>query len=893
MLDVLNQKLDAARRDLLDLGLRNTLLNYQPLRSRGAEMTGAAPAEVFRLLVTDGRALALRPAAPKATDVTPTSPQEIRPTVETPRGASPSEAPAAPHEDLGTDYAAAGDAPRGVSTAEGAPGATSYSPTQLQERLLNTYYTARTFLEEQGVNILYVALGFLEWREAETAETIRKAPLILVPVEISRPDVRSQFRLRYTGEEIGENLSLRMKLEQDFGLKLPELPEEEIAVEEYFRAVGEAVASQTGWRVNGGAVVLGFFSFSKLLMYRDLDPRSWPEEAQPGSHPILQALLTGSFHEEPPAFGEEDHLDRRVDPDALHPVVDADSSQTLAILDVLQGRNLVVQGPPGTGKSQTITNLIAEAVAADQKVLFVAEKMAALEVVKRNLDKIGLGFFALELHSHKTNKREVLEELRRTLVLGSPKLPEGGADLAAWQSARDRLNAYCDAVNDEIGTSGVRPHDAFGLRLGLDARLGSLAPPELRIEGMADWSAADVRRREDLAAQLQRLISDIGPLREHPFFGSRVTVFRSDVTPLSCAASRALAEAQAAASRLAGLLGLMEPADLAAARRLERAGMTVAEAPDLRGVEIRGEGWTRADLSDLLASGATLARLHAEHDSLLLESAWTADVLEARKSLALYGPKWWRFFSGAYRRARPQVAGLYRGAPPKEWDRLLRTADVLLEAQGLTRKIEAGEALLVRLFGGRWAGLRSDWADLSRVAVFLARVHSEVAANQLPAEIFAVLERPADPAVSEAMRELGGALDRSGQATAAILAALDLDEPKRCGDGMFAALSFSEQDVAFRAWADHAPRLQDMVAVNHLARGMTEDCLAPVVAAAEAWPAAGQALVDLLRRAWLMALLERAERERPELARFHGSQQTHAVTTFRSLDAQSLLVNRA
>jgi hypothetical protein len=849
-----------------------------------------------------------------------------------------------------------GEGPGEAGPAEKAtPGATPYTAEQLQVRLLNTYYTARTFLEEQGVNILYVALGFLEWREVETAETVRRAPLLLVPVEISRSDVRSQFRLRYSGEEIGDNLSLRMKLELDFGLKLPELPDvadEEIAVEEYFRAVGEAVASQTGWRVDASAVVLGFFSFSKLLMYRDLDPRSWPAEAQPGSHPILQALLTDSFHEEPPAFGEDDYLDHRVDPGALHPVVDADSSQTLAILDVLQGRNLVIQGPPGTGKSQTITNLIAEAVAADQKVLFVAEKMAALEVVKRNLDKIGLGFFALELHSHKTNKREVLEELRHTLMLGNPKLPEDGADLAAWQATRDRLNAYCDAVNDEIGTSGVRPHDAFGLRLGLDARLASLEAPELHVEGMADWSAADFRRREDRTAELQRLISDIGPLREHPFFGSRVTVFRSDVAPLSRAASGALAEAQAAASRLAGLLGLAEPADLATARRVERAGRTVLEAPDLRGVETRGiaavsgdsgkpaspgpsppsplshthsrppgrggtgmdasasspllpggrecgwekgpgdEGWTCHDLPDLLTSGATLARLHAEHDSTLLESAWTTDVLEARKTLALYGPKWWRFFSGSYRRARQQVAGLYRGTPPKDWAQLLRLADVLLEAQGLTRKVEAGGALLGRLFGARWTGLRSEWADLARVASFLARVHSEVAAHQLPAEIFDVLERPVDPAVSAATQEAGGALDRSGQATAAILAAIDLDETKRCG-GPFAALPFSEQDAAFRAWADHAPRLQDLVAVNHLTRGLSEDGLASVVTVAEAWPAAGQALVELLRRAWLTALLERAERERPELARFHGSQQTHAVESFRSLDAQSLRVNRA
>jgi very-short-patch-repair endonuclease len=896
MQEQLNQRLDHARRDLLDLGLRNTLLNYQHLRSRGAELTGADPAEVFRLLVTDGRALALRPTEPPP----PAPPPQSGRGGAAPESAVDTEPP--------PEATAIHEKEEGNSGWEGAPspaprgrdgvGATSYSPEQLQTRLLNTYYTARTFLEEQGVNILYIALGLLEWSEsepAETVKTVRKAPLILVPVEISRSDVRSQFRLRHTGEEVGDNLSLRMKLEQDFGIKLPELPEEEIAVEaveEYFRAVGEAVASRTGWRVDGSAVVLGFFSFSKLLMYRDLDPRSWPAEAQPGSHPLLQSLLADSFHEAPPALGEEDHLDRRVDPGALHPVVDADSSQTLAILDVLHGRNLVVQGPPGTGKSQTITNLIAEAVAADKKVLFVAEKMAALEVVKRNLDKIGLGFFALELHSHKTNKRQVLEELRRTLALGSPIIPQADADLAAWRSTRDRLNAYCDAVNDEIGTSGVRPHDAFGLRLRLDARLAPLAPPPLRDETMAGWSAADFRRREALTAELQGLIATIGLLAGHPFFGSRVLAFRSDVASLSRAASDALATELAAASRLAGLLGLAEPSDLATARRVEHAGQTVAEAPDLRGLDLTDSGWTRSDLPDLLSTGATLTRLHTEHDPLLLESAWTEDVLASRKALAHYGPKWWRFFSGPYRKARQQIAGLFRSAPPKEWMALLRTADALLEAQGLARKLQEGD-LLARLFHDRWTGLRSNWEDLSRVASFLSRVHAELAENRLPAEIFGVLERPVDASLPAATRELGSALDRSGQATAAILAALDLDEPKRCGGGTFAALPFPGQEAAFRAWAEHAPRLQDIVAVNHLTRRMAGDGLAQVISAAEAWPAAGQALVDLLHRAWLTALLERAERERPELAAFHGSQQTHAVETFRRLDAQTLLVNRA
>jgi very-short-patch-repair endonuclease len=887
----LNQKLDLARRDLLDLGLRNTLLNYQHLRSRGAEICEADPAEVFRMLVTEARSLALKPAPPPPAPPPRSGRGEmvaeasVEPVAEE---VLPEEAP--PAESIAEE--APSPAPRGRA-GEGALH-TPYQAEPLQTRLLNTWYTARTFIEEQGVNILYLALGLLEWTETDTAETTRKAPLILLPVEISRSDVRSQFRLRHTGEEVGDNLSLRMKLEQDFGIKLPEMrdpADEETPVESYFQTVREAVSSQTRWRVDTSAVVLGFFSFSKLLMYRDLAPESWPGPGEPPK--LLRALLSDGFQEPPSAFGDDEYLDARVDPGSLHPVVDADSSQTLVILDVLQGRTLVVQGPPGTGKSQTITNLIAETVAAGRTVLFVAEKMAALEVVKRNLDKIDLGALALELHSHKTNKREVLQELQRTLHLGSPVLPKTDADLATWRATRDRLNGYCDAVNSEIGTSGVRPHDAFGHRLRLDAQLAPLDPPEIQDAGMPEWSAADFRRRAATTAELQQLLAGIGPLREHPFFGSRVTDYRSDVAQLARSASGTLAEARAAGSRLAGTLGLGEPADLVSARQLQRAGETVAEAPNLAGLDLADPGWRRADLPELLQVGTALAKLHTEWDPLLLDSAWTQEMLGARQSLALHGPKWWRILSGEYRQARRQVAGLYKATPPKDWQALLRTADALLEAQGHERKLKASEDLLSRLFRDRWAGLRSPWDELSRIAEFLARVQAELANGQLGPEVLPLLQRPAPPAALQEARDLGAALDRSGQATAAILTAIDLDEVKRCGSEGFAALPFSGQEAAFRAWTDQAPRLQDLVAVNHLLHKMAEDGLASFVTLAESWPAAGSALTDLLHRAWYAALLQRAEKERPELGRFHGGQHGHAVATFRTLDSQTLVDNRS
>ena len=175
-------------------------------------------------------------------------------------------------------------------------------------------------------------------------------------------------------------------------------------------------------------------------------------------------------------------------PQEVHHVVDADSSQVLALLDVNQGRNLVVQGPPGTGKSQTITNMIAEALGAGRTVLFVSEKMAALEVVKRRLDAIGLGDACLELHSNKTAKKAVLDELARTLDLGRPLLGDIEADFDELARLRDRLNTYCDAVNTPVGDSGVSPYRAQGELIQLRKSGEGTPLPKLDLPAIQSWS---------------------------------------------------------------------------------------------------------------------------------------------------------------------------------------------------------------------------------------------------------------------------------------------------------------------------------------------------------------------------------------------------------------------
>jgi hypothetical protein len=180
---------------------------------------------------------------------------------------------------------------------------------------------------------------------------------------------------------------------------------------------------QGRWEVLPNDIQLGFFSFTKFLMYRDLDPENWPNAGKITEHPLIERLLGGGSEIVTPLIGDDDKIDALIHPAQTCHVLDADSSQAVAIVEVSKGRNLVIQGPPGTGKSQTIANLIAAAVKDGKTVLFVAEKMAALNVVKRRLDNVQLGEMCLELHSHKAQKRAVLDDLGRTLTAGKPTIP--------------------------------------------------------------------------------------------------------------------------------------------------------------------------------------------------------------------------------------------------------------------------------------------------------------------------------------------------------------------------------------------------------------------------------------------------------------------------------------
>ena len=419
-IESIRARLEASRRELLDLGMRNPLLNYRTLRAKGVDVVGESAVQVFDALTVQGKAMAFLPG--NTGDDTPSLWE--------------------------------GEIPLPVSTANQSDNRlqTAESPENLDKRLLNTYRDANTSIEETGVNTLFLALGMLRWYEADASTQPRYAPLVLVPVRLERTGARERFTIRYSGEDLGVNLSLIEKVRIDFGLVFPGqetlVPEDRNTdIAGYMAEIADVIRrSGTGrWVVEPDRIALGFFSFNKLLMYLDLDPNN-TNIAENG---IIAALFGDGFRDPPSSIPGGAHLDSHIRPQDAYYVLDADSSQSLAIHDAASGdgRNLVIQGPPGTGKSQTITNLIADAVGHGKRVLFVSEKMAALEVVKRRLDSVGLGQACLELHSNKTNKRQTLEELGRTLNLEESYPPAAAFHFEELSRAQGQLNDYSAAVN--------------------------------------------------------------------------------------------------------------------------------------------------------------------------------------------------------------------------------------------------------------------------------------------------------------------------------------------------------------------------------------------------------------------------------------------------------------
>jgi hypothetical protein len=342
---------------------------------------------------------------------------------------------------------------------------TLFFPERLEPKLSAMHSTARALQEDAGISALHCALGFLEWYEAEDAHDPAYAPLVLMPVNMEKRIVNGEYVFSIAGrdDDVTANVALREKLKRFHALELPECDSEE-GIEDYLRKVSRLLRNKPRWGVRRW-VTLGIFSFAKQAMWSDLDPERWPNSARPEGHPLLNDIygdVVATHSETIAPVHDVDLPELEAHAPAL--VTDADASQLSAVIDAARGDNLVIQGPPGTGKSQTITNIIANALWHGQTVLFVSEKMAALKVVKDRLDNMDLGQFCLEVHSAKASKALVLKAIRERMEC--PRMiSRANEDVesarASLQTFRQRLTEYALLMNSPAGETGLTTHEVL------------------------------------------------------------------------------------------------------------------------------------------------------------------------------------------------------------------------------------------------------------------------------------------------------------------------------------------------------------------------------------------------------------------------------------------------
>lgn len=384
-------------------------------------------------------------------------------------------------------------------------------------------HKAKEIMEECGANSLFMTAGTLRWSNPpEHNGKSYLAPILLFPVEFTR----NGDCIRGTGEEPVVNLTLLEMLRQKFGISIPgldPLPRKDgrIDVQLVLNTIRRAVMDRKDWDVDP-LVFIGTFNFNKFVMWNDIHTHSEMLDESPVTRSLMEGKLDPKVICDSNAEGKD--IDAMCPPSDILLPIKADSSQMKAIRDAVDGKSFIVHGPAGTGKSQTITNIIANALYRGKRVLFVSEKKAALEVVQKRLASIGLDPFCLELHSNTATKTKVLRKLDDTLSMSRPESPADFAGSAA------RLEGLISTLNGHVkDLHSVHPcrlsaYDCISAYLSCGADLPRYDIPAAWLESATTDRISEARTAvADYEASARHSAIPSG----HPLFGLPVTSYTS------------------------------------------------------------------------------------------------------------------------------------------------------------------------------------------------------------------------------------------------------------------------------------------------------------------------------------------------------------------------------
>ncbi|MEY3458665.1 MAG: hypothetical protein RL215_1822, partial [Planctomycetota bacterium] len=472
------------QRKLLDLSLRNRLLNFRP--GKHGVSLACPPLHLLEDQLASGQPLIV------------VSLPELHPRA----GRDPALHLQTKHEDLDRAFTTAA-IQRGELVAD-------LPRDELKARLTDLYRRSRNDLAEGGSNTLFLVMGFLRWKKSPEDETVYSAPLLLVPVRLTRASAVSGYNIVRHEDETRFNSTLLQLIRRDFEKDLTwlenSLPNdsEGVDVARILHEVRAGIRDIPGFEVTEEAA-LATFSFVRYLMWKDLADRiDHLRQNRVVRHLVEnpeQPFSSGTTSE----FPRSSQLDQQYNPhDLVHPLP-ADSSQLAAMAAAAEGHDFVLIGPPGTGKSQTIANTIAQCLARKKTVLFVAEKTAALEVVHRRLQQNGLGELCLELHSSRAERRRFLQQMQDSWAASTSRHASKWTTINnKLKKQRDELNLYVETLHREA-PSGWTIFRALGIVVAnAHCQTPTLNWPDSTQHSKAAWEELQNLTRE-LAITFQSL----------------------------------------------------------------------------------------------------------------------------------------------------------------------------------------------------------------------------------------------------------------------------------------------------------------------------------------------------------------------------------------------------
>lgn len=496
----IDKRIDIWKEKLIDLSKRNRLLNFKQTKASTLKIIDEIPPEIFKILYCKNKEMQFLPIKVNDENLSEEeklSREELNKNIEF----KAKEFYTYKQENLDKKHV-----DKFLQT--------NLSEKDLEKTLRKISTTAKNTMNDLGYNVLFLTLGSIVWYERSDSDVKFEAPLLLLPIKITRENVSSPFIVEYNDDDVILNPALALKLKKEFQIYLDDIDISDIQdtdIVKVFEQVQKKIEKQKKWKLLNN-IYIGLFSFAKFVMYKDLDQNQDKITASK-----LIKYICGKGESQYANINEicpVEDLDNNVLPKDTYQILDADSSQQQAIAFVKANNNLVIEGPPGTGKSQTIANIIAELLSQGKKVLFVSQKIAALSVVKSRLDSHGLEPYCLELHSDKTNRKQVLQNLIDSMST-SRIANHTGSTLEILQNKKIELNEYAKAISTPIGALNKKTFEAIGIVCS-----SNFEDFECIFDDFEKWDSLTLERKKGLFTELKNIVNILGNPKMFSWYGS-------------------------------------------------------------------------------------------------------------------------------------------------------------------------------------------------------------------------------------------------------------------------------------------------------------------------------------------------------------------------------------